>query len=106
MHKEKEILAKKHKEIVTQLPKKEIVILINKTYDGDKFLLGNGSKAHSFIFPNNDFSASDDFVLIESKTVSHPLDYLYSDSFFYKNDLSIFKGCTSGFPVRPPPYLS
>ncbi|MNK57525.1 hypothetical protein D3C87_765830 [compost metagenome] len=101
---EKEILASKCKEIADQLPKKEVVIHINKAYDGDEFLAGSGTKSNSLIFPNNDFSASQDFVLFDSKAITQSLDYLHSNSFFYKNDLISLRGFISSFSVRPPPF--
>lgn len=102
---EKEIIAsKKREEIEAQLPKKEIIIHINKVYEGDEFLAKNGSISDSYIFPSNDFSSSEDFVLIESKIVTQSLDYLHSDSFFYQNNLVRLIGFISGFSVRPPPY--
>ena len=100
---EKEIVGSKCKEIEAQLPKKEIVIHITKSYEGNEFLASNGSTSNSFVFPTNDFSPLENFVLFESKIITQSLDFLHNDSFFYKNDLVRLRGFISSFSVRPPP---
>lgn len=100
----KEIIASECKEIEAQLPKKEIITYVNQAYEGDEFLVGNGSQSKSFVFPTNDFSSSEDFVLFDSKTITKSLDYLHSNPFFYKNDLISLRGFISSFSVRPPPH--
>lgn len=102
----KEVLASKHHAIKNKIQKKDIHIHINDCYYGNKFLFKNSSLSKSFVYPTNDFRSSHHTVLSEINIVTRSLDFLFAQLFFTINNDSIFRGSSSNFSVRPPPFLT
>ena len=102
---EEELLANEAQEVAAELPKKQFVLYINKSYEGNEFVAATGFVANSFVFPSNDFYSSKYFLIIVFKEESEALDYLHFDSYFYNSNPLVQHGCSSNWSVRPPPSL-
>lgn len=103
--KENIVLATKEKTYKSTLPKKEIIIKINRKDFSTEFLCGFSISRNSFITPYNNSSLSKIFVEFNSFQVRISIKYPNKLNYYYKNrnlkqQIGIYE-----LSVRPPPSL-